>query len=250
MPKLSSPSVLVPSVLLTLLVGQQEGRPACKKLSGGVLAWLSVWSEVQTCIQPSWCHCHSLSLASVKSRVGLPFRYQLTLVVPDRGPLNGCVCLSETHWHYTCSWKIINWCCTIHVSQTVVLFAYPAYFIVGVWHPLPYYHLMMMMIAYVTCVAHKMTARNARVNFDLQTQDEVYREYRALAEMVTVFLFSYTTMSNGSTTKALNSPALTESLIGAENCMIIANIWKAKWPKLLWCSRNESHFRYWLVTAC
>jgi len=27
---------------LTLLVGQQEGHPACKKLSGGVLGWLSV----------------------------------------------------------------------------------------------------------------------------------------------------------------------------------------------------------------
>ena len=38
---------------LTLLVGRQEGRPACKKLSSGVLAWLSVWSEVQTCIWPS-----------------------------------------------------------------------------------------------------------------------------------------------------------------------------------------------------
>jgi len=37
---------------LTLLVGRQEGHPACKKLSGGVLAWLSVWSEVQTCIWP------------------------------------------------------------------------------------------------------------------------------------------------------------------------------------------------------
>ena len=35
---------------LTLLVGRQEGHPACKKLSGGVLAWLYVWSEVQTCI--------------------------------------------------------------------------------------------------------------------------------------------------------------------------------------------------------
>ena len=33
---------------LMLLVGQQEGHPACKKLSGEVLAWLSVWSEVQT----------------------------------------------------------------------------------------------------------------------------------------------------------------------------------------------------------
>jgi len=27
---------------LTLLVGLQEGHPACKKLSGGVLAWLFV----------------------------------------------------------------------------------------------------------------------------------------------------------------------------------------------------------------
>ena len=30
---------------------------------------MSVWSEVQTCIWPSRCHCHSLSLASVKSRL-------------------------------------------------------------------------------------------------------------------------------------------------------------------------------------
>jgi len=27
---------------LMLLVGRQEGHPACKKLSGGMLAWLSV----------------------------------------------------------------------------------------------------------------------------------------------------------------------------------------------------------------
>jgi len=38
---------------LTLLVGRQEGHPACKKLSSGVLVWLSVSSEVQTCIWPS-----------------------------------------------------------------------------------------------------------------------------------------------------------------------------------------------------
>ena len=78
---------------LTLLVGWQEGHPACKKLSDGVLAWLSVWSEVQTCIQPSWCHCHSLSLASVKSRFFLSFWYRLTWVVPNRGLLNECVCV-------------------------------------------------------------------------------------------------------------------------------------------------------------
>jgi len=42
-----------PFSALTLLVGRQEGHPACKKLSGEVLAWLSVWNEVQTCIRPS-----------------------------------------------------------------------------------------------------------------------------------------------------------------------------------------------------
>jgi len=38
---------------LMLLVGRQERHLACIKLSGGVLAWLSVWSEVQICISPS-----------------------------------------------------------------------------------------------------------------------------------------------------------------------------------------------------
>jgi len=39
---------------LTLLVGRQEVHPACKKLEWwGALAWLSVWSEVQTRIWPS-----------------------------------------------------------------------------------------------------------------------------------------------------------------------------------------------------
>ena len=58
-----------------------------------MLAWLSVWSEMQTCICPSWCHCHSLSLALVKSRLVLCFWYWLTQVVPEKGPLNGCVCV-------------------------------------------------------------------------------------------------------------------------------------------------------------
>ena len=82
---------------LTLLVGWQEGHPTCKKLSSGVLAWLSVWSEVQTCIWPSWCHCHSLSLASLKSRLVSPFWNWLTRVVPDKGPLNGCVCAAAAY---------------------------------------------------------------------------------------------------------------------------------------------------------
>ena len=47
---------------------------------------------MQTCICPSWFHCHSLYLASVKSRLVLPFWYWPIQVVPHKGPLNGCVC--------------------------------------------------------------------------------------------------------------------------------------------------------------
>ena len=102
---------------LTLLVGRHEWHPACKKLSGGVLAWLSVWSEMQTCIWPSWCHCHSLSIASVKSRLVLPFWYRLTSVILEKRPLNVCVCVcvsiiydarrvSELH---SVTLRIISW---------------------------------------------------------------------------------------------------------------------------------------------
>ena len=58
-----------------------------------MLVWLSVCSEVQTCIWSSWRHCHSLSLASVKSRLVLPFWCRLTRIVPDKGPLNMHVCV-------------------------------------------------------------------------------------------------------------------------------------------------------------
>jgi len=111
---------------LTLLVVWQEGHPASKKLSGGVLAWLSVWSEVQTCKWPSWCHCHSLSLASVKSRLVLPFWYWLIQVVPDKGPLNGCVsncccyCASEACMRVPLMCRCVCWRARRRTSSCVV----------------------------------------------------------------------------------------------------------------------------------
>ena len=75
---------LMPSVLWHCWFGSRKGiRPV--KNCGGVLAWLSVWSKVQTCLWPSWCHCHSLSLASVKSTLVLPFWYWLTQIVLENG---------------------------------------------------------------------------------------------------------------------------------------------------------------------
>jgi len=49
---------------LTPFVGRQEGHPACKKTEWWDVG-VVVWDEVQVCIWPSRCHCHSLSLAPV-----------------------------------------------------------------------------------------------------------------------------------------------------------------------------------------
>ena len=92
--------VYLPSVLWHCWLGGRKGIWPVKKLSAGVLAWLSAWSKVQTCIWPSWCHCHSLSVASVKSRLVLPIWYWPTRVVLDKRPLNGCMCV--------CVWAIFR----------------------------------------------------------------------------------------------------------------------------------------------
>ena len=74
-------------------LGSRKGIWPVKKWAVG--CWCGYLSSVvQACIWPSWCHCHSLSLVSVKSRLVLPFWYQLTLVVPDKRPLNGCVSIT------------------------------------------------------------------------------------------------------------------------------------------------------------
>ena len=76
---------------LMLLVGRQEGYLACKKLSGEVLAWLSIWNEIQMiCIWSSWCHCHRVISCSSKIQNGLPFWCRLIQVVLDKRPLNRC----------------------------------------------------------------------------------------------------------------------------------------------------------------
>ena len=73
-------------------VGWQEGHLACKKLSGEVLAWLSVWSKVQMiCIWFSWCHCHPImSSCCSKIQNGLPFWCQLTQVVLEEKAIKAC----------------------------------------------------------------------------------------------------------------------------------------------------------------
>ena len=82
------------SALNCWLGGRKGIRPVKTEWWGAASAGMvSVWSEVQTCIRPSWCHCHSLSLASVKPRLVLPFWYRPTRVVPEKRAVKR-VCVS------------------------------------------------------------------------------------------------------------------------------------------------------------
>jgi len=66
----------VSSVLWSCWLGGRKGiRPVKNWLVWcwrGYLVWLSVCSEVQTCIWPRWCHCHSLS-CFIKIQIGFTF---------------------------------------------------------------------------------------------------------------------------------------------------------------------------------
>ena len=79
---------VMPSVRWHCWLGGRKGiRPVKTEWWGaGMVICLERGADL-----PSWCHCHSLSLASVKSRLVLPFWYRLTRVVPEKGSLNGGV---------------------------------------------------------------------------------------------------------------------------------------------------------------
>jgi len=78
---------------LTLLVGRQEGHPACKKIEwwgAGMVICLELGADLhmaQLMPLPLTVSCFS------EIQIGLPFWYRLTRVVPEKGPLNGCVCV-------------------------------------------------------------------------------------------------------------------------------------------------------------
>jgi len=58
----------LPSVLWHSWLGDRKGIRPVKNWVVGCWHGHLVWSKVQTSIWPSWCHCHSVSLASVKCR--------------------------------------------------------------------------------------------------------------------------------------------------------------------------------------
>ena len=62
------------SVLWHCWMGLRKSILPVRKLSDEVLAWLSVWREVQViCMWSSWCHCHPIISCFVKMQIGLTF---------------------------------------------------------------------------------------------------------------------------------------------------------------------------------
>ena len=76
---------------LTLLVGRQEGHPACKKTEwwgAGVVVCLQQGADLhmaQLMPLPLTVSCFS------KIQIGFTFLVPAHLCIPEKGPLNGCV---------------------------------------------------------------------------------------------------------------------------------------------------------------
>ena len=113
----------MPWVLWRCWSGGRKGIRSVKKTEWWDADMVCVWSEVQTCIWPSWCHCQSLSRASVKSRLVLPFWYRLTQVVSDKGSLNVCSVFVESYlWQLvTVTILFVNWCVLLLTGVHVIL---------------------------------------------------------------------------------------------------------------------------------
>jgi len=81
---------------LMLLVGRQEGHPACKKTEwwgAGMVICLEQGADLHIA---QWIPLPLLSLASVKSRLVLLFWYLFVRFVPDKGLLKGRACQKLT----------------------------------------------------------------------------------------------------------------------------------------------------------
>jgi len=84
---------------LMVLVGRQEGHRACKKLSGGMLVWLSVWMRCRFAYGQADATA-TQSLASVKSRLVLVAAHPGNPgKTPESYKTGVCVCVYVTSNH-------------------------------------------------------------------------------------------------------------------------------------------------------
>ena len=127
---------LLPSVLWHCWLGSRKGIRPAKKLEWwgtGIVICLE-WDADLHMVLPTATHClllQSLSLASVKSRLVLPFWYRLTRVVLEKGPLNECVlvvcetvltyeCITDSSTHFSTIQQVILTLCVHKCCRCLV----------------------------------------------------------------------------------------------------------------------------------
>jgi len=83
---------------LTLLLGRQEGHPACKKLSGGVLAWLSICLELGADLHMAQLMPLPLTVSCFsKIQIGFAFLVSAHPCSPGQRAVKWvCVCVSDS----------------------------------------------------------------------------------------------------------------------------------------------------------
>ena len=129
-------------------------------------ARLSVWSEVQMiCIRSSRCHCHPSSLASLKSRMVLPFWCRITQDVLEKRLLNGCLFVSRLTENWKWKWKIRYG--AVHENQAVMRLAN---FSVAQWRYVSYRGLLL----YCTVCSTRINRHHFTKNVSLAMAHSVF----------------------------------------------------------------------------
>jgi len=105
----------------TLLVGWQEGHPACKNWVVGCWRGYLSRARCQLFVWPSWCHCHLLFLAPLIPNWFLHFWYWLTRVVPEKRAVKRvhnphCPHFTLPHFHSPPSYFLLPPCPLLTLS--------------------------------------------------------------------------------------------------------------------------------------
>jgi len=105
--------IQLPSVLWRCWLGGRKGIRPVKKWAVGCWHGYLSGARCRLAYVPADATSTHCLLATVKSRLVLLFWYWLTRVVPEKGPLTGCVCVCVTEiqwqWVNSAAWIEISW---------------------------------------------------------------------------------------------------------------------------------------------
>jgi len=100
----------VPSVLWRCSLGSRKGFRPVKKLSGGLLAWLSVWNEVQTQLMAQLMPLQDVSCFT-KTQIGFTFLVPAYPGSPRQWAVKQvCVCVCACACACVCACVCVNCC--------------------------------------------------------------------------------------------------------------------------------------------